>query len=410
MKKLLEKLPKDRHVVDVFASLSNKNKEMINKFLDYKQGYVCANQVTKLKYTLSRMADILEKDYDKATREDIDKLGGIILQSTFTTKTQEDYICSLKTAYKFWFGENESFPKVVLGLKRPKSRTSLRLPKDMLTEEQIYQMIKVCIQPRDKFYIALCSLDGALRPCEARNIKWGDIKKDKYGYFITIHTAKKSGNQETRVIRIIKSEPYFIQWNKTYPGEKKDESYLFVNLHNLRPVQKSTFDCLFKSIRKKLKWQGKRVFPYLMRHSLITKMSKDPRIPVAVLKKFIGHSLRSNTIAEYQHFGDEDLMAMQLDYNNIEKKVEDIPKEHKPIICSKCNSSNEYDAEFCYFCNTALSQKRQVENAEKFENLQNKFEDLSKEMEKRKKLDKLLNKIMEDPKIIDKIVEIYQKS
>lgn len=410
MKKALEPLPKNIHVVDVFNRLSDRNKEMINKFLEYKRGYVCEHQATKLKYTLSRVADILEKDYDKITREEMDKLGGIILKSSFTSKTQEDFICSIKTAYKFWFGENESFPKVVLGLKRPKSRTALRLPKEMLTEEDIYQMIKVCPQTRDKFYIALCALDGALRPCEARNIKWGDIKKDKYGFYITIYTAKKSGNKETRVIRIIKSEPYFIQWNKEYPGEKKDEAYLFVNFKNLRPVQKGTIDMLFKRIKRRLKWPQKRIFPYLLRHSLITKMSKDPRIPVAVLKKFIGHSLRSNTIAEYQHFGDDDLMAMQLEYNNIEKKIEDIPKEHKPVICSKCNTPNEYDAEFCYFCNTALSQKRQVENAEKMKNLMEQFENLTKELEKRKKLDNFLDKIMADPKIVEKITAISQNS
>ena len=240
-----------------------------------------------------------------------------------------------------------------------------------------------------------------MRPCEARNIRWGDIKKDKYGYFITIYTAKKSGNKETRVIRIIKSEPYFIQWNREYPGEKKDESYLFVNFKNLRPVQKGTIDMLFKRIRRRLKWTGKRVFPYLMRHSLITKMSKDPRIPVAVLKKFIGHSLRSNTIAEYQHFGDDDLMAMQLEYNGIKKKEDDIPKEHKPILCSKCNNPNEYDSEFCAFCNMALSQKRMVENSEKLSTMQLQLETLSKELEKRKKLDPVLDKLLNNPRVLE---------
>jgi integrase len=401
MKKVLERLPKDIHVVDVYKSLSEKNKQLIDKYLEYKSGYVCLHQVQKLKYTLSRIADILEIDFDKVTREEMDKLGGIILKSTFTTKTQEDFICSIKGAYKFWFGENEFFPKIVLGLKRPKSRTSLRLPKDMLTEEQIYQMIKVCPQSRDKFFVALCGLDGALRPCEARNIRWGDVRKDKYGFYITIYTAKKSGNKETRVIRIIKSEPYFVQWNKDYPGEKKDEAYLFVNFENLRPIQKGTIDMLFKRIKRRLNWPGKRVFPYLMRHSLITKMSKDPRIPVAVLKKFIGHSLRSNTIAEYQHFGDDDLMAMQLEYNDIKKKEEDKPIEHKPIICSKCNNSNEYDAEFCNFCNTALSQKRMIENTEKLTELQQQYETLAIELEKRKKLDPLLDNLMSNPKVLE---------
>ena len=62
-----------------------------------------------------------------------------------------------------------------------------------------------------------------------------------------------------------------------------------------------------------------------------------------------------------RHFGDEDLKDIQLQVNGIVKKDFKKEPERKPIKGHKCGKSNEYDAEFCFFCNMALTQKRLVE-------------------------------------------------
>jgi integrase len=402
MKNNVSRLPKGRSLKKVYETLSDKNKEFINQFLEYKKGYIMPCAIRSYRYRLIRIADLLEKDFDQVTKEDITKLGGMILESDFTDKTKEDFICAIKTSYKFWFGENEYYPKIVSCLKRPKKRSLLRLPQEMLTEADIYKMIKACSNTRDQFFIALIGLDCALRPVEARNIKWGDIKKDQYGYFITVYTAKKSGMKETRNVRIIKSEPYFIKWCENYPLERKDESYVFLANHNYTQWSNNGVDCLFRRLKAKLDF-NKRLYPYLMRHSLITKMSKDPTIPLSVLKKFIGHSLKSNTISEYIHYGDEDLMDMQLQYNGIKKAREKQEIHIKPVVCPKCQKSNAYDAEFCYFCNMALSQRRMVESAEKLTTLQIQLEVISKELEKRKQLDPVLDKLLNNPRVLELI-------
>jgi len=270
------------------------------------------------------------------------------------------------------YGKNKFVPEIVSGMKPPKIKGKLRLPDEMLDEKQIYKMIKACGNSRDKFWISLCGLDGALRPIECRRMTWGWIKKDKYGYFINVRTAKNSGDKETRVVRIIKSEPYFIKWMGEYPSERNDDDYVFVNYSNLKQINQGTITALFRRLEKKLNMN--RLFPYLLRHSLITTMSKDPSISIPILKRFIGHSLASNTISEYQHFGDDDLKDMQLEYNGIVKKEKEKQIERKPTKCPKCKKSNEYDAEFCTFCNMALSQKKQVENHERFKEIESKQE------------------------------------
>ena len=279
----------------------------------------------------------------------------------------------VKTAVKFWFGKNRYIPEVVSGLKPPTDKGTLRLPDEMPTEADVYRMIKAAPNARDKFLIALIGLDGALRPVEARGIRWGDIKKDKYGHYITIRTAKKSGDKATRTVCIVKSEPYFVRWNQEYPAEKLDDAYLFINLSDLQPISQGTITALFARLKKKLGL--KRLYPYLLRHQWITRASKDPNWTEPLLKRFIGHSLRSNTIAEYQHFGDDDLKDAQLRVNGIIKADDEREPQRKPINCPKCKTANKFDAEFCSLCNMALSQKRMVQLQETLEENNRKMYD-----------------------------------
>jgi|SRR3989344_1292363 len=337
MKDSFDKLPYGTFLDDL--KISKKNKDYIEKFIGHLKGYVVEARIHKYRHAPIRFAYLVEKDFDKLNYEEVRKAGGIINQGALSTKTKQDITLEVKTAFKFWFGKNQFFPEVVQGLKAPRSKGKLRLPEEMPTEKSIYAMIKACQNDRDKFLIALIGLDGALRPIEARNIKWKDIRKDKYGHFITIHTAKKSGDKETRTVRIIKSEPYFIKWNQEYPAEKSDDAFVFINYSDLEQMNQGTISALFTRLKKKLNIPV--LYPYLLRHQWITRASKNPEWSVPLLKKFVGHSLASNTIAEYQHFGDDDLKDAQLRVNGIIKDKEKKQEERRPLACPKRGFKSE---------------------------------------------------------------------
>jgi len=363
MKQQFDRLDYGVKVKDL--KISKNNEKFIDKFLKYMKGHIVEDRLRKYNYVLRRFAHLVEKDFDKLTKEDIREVAGIIANSkTLTTTTKEDFMSDTKRAFKYLFGDEEDYPSFIKPLRLPKNAKQkgvLRLPTEVLTERETYQMIKACGNARDKFFIALIGLDGGLRPCEAYRMKWKQIKKDKHSHFIVVDTAKKSGDKDTRVIRIIKSEPYFIKWINEYPKTKTDEDFVFINYSNLEPMNDGTTHALFRRLRKKLKWD-KRIYPYLFRHSVLTRMSKDPTISISVLKKFAGHTQRSNIIGEYQHFGDDDLKDMQLQYNGLKKADVKKEVEKKPRVCPKCKKSNEYDSEFCGYCNFALTQKRMVES------------------------------------------------
>lgn len=359
MKKELNKLPPNTFIENI--KLSARNKKLIDNYLKNYINSLHIDRIYKYKYSLTRFADLIEKDFDNIKdKEEVIKINNIINKSNLSPKSLHDIVSEVKKFYKDCFEDKPFTHWIVTKLKSPTQKGSLRLPEEMPKEKLIYNCIKACGNSRDKFFISLIGLDGALRPIEARRSTWGSVKKDKHGYFIVVDTAKKSGDKSTRTIRIIKSEPYFMQWSKDYPTERNDNAFIFINFSNLKPINDGTIASLFKRLKKKLEIKG-RFYPYLLRHGLITQMSKDPRIAPSVLKAFVGHSQRSNTIGEYQHHGDDDLKDMQLVYNGIKKKKEERIEERKPIKCPKCNKANEYDADFCQFCNMALSQKRMVE-------------------------------------------------
>lgn len=361
MKKSFEKMPRNE-TIESFK-ISRRNKEFIDKFLNYMHLHCVPMRWHKYKYVLYRYADLIEKDFDKLTRDEAHESAGIIANSkTLTATTKENIITDVRRAMRYLFGNDEDLPDFIKPLKIPKNQKQkgrLRMPKHILDEKETYSMIKACGNSRDKFFIALLGLDSGMRPCEAFRMKWKQIEKDAHSHFITIDTAKKSGDKDTRVIRIIKSEPYFIQWIKDYPKIKSQEDFVFINVSNHKPMDLGTTHALFRRLRKKLNLDY-RITPYLMRHSVLTRMAKDSRISQSVLKKFAGHSQRSNIIAEYTHIDDDDLKDMQLQINGKIKTKEEKIEEIKPILCPKCKTSNEYDAEFCLNCNMALSQKRMV--------------------------------------------------
>lgn len=276
-------------------------------------------------------------------------------------------------------------------------------------------MIKSCNNSRDKFFIAFIGLDGALRPCEAQAIKWGDINKDEHGHYVNIHTAKKSGDQDSRPIRIIKSEPYFIRWMQDYPKERKQEFYVFCDIKDASVndfMSLNTIHSLFKRLKKKLQMNG-RLYPYLLRHSLITKLEKDPRIPISVLKKFVGHKQSSNVLAAYTHLSQDDVKEIQLIYNGKETGKKKATEERKPITCPKCKKSNEYDAEICSYCNMALSQKRMVESNERLTALEMQMNQLAELIKLKSTLpegtaEERAKKLIEQGKEVDYVLKVRE--
>ncbi len=395
MKTHYGKLPPGVTIREIKNKLSNHNQEMINEFVSFKKGSVTPKRLTMIHNSLVKFGYLLEADFDTVSKDEITKAWNTILSSNeLTTKTKQDEYLHIRQVYKHWLGEDEEYPKIVRGMKRPSGRGRLVLPEELPDEKTIYDAIKACRNPRDRFFIAYEGLDAGARPVELRSLQWKNLKKDMHGYYFRVWTAKQSGEADYRPIRIIFSEPYFFEWLKAYPGQRQDAEYVFCDLNMPdKPMTHNALSRLFKRIKRILGLKGK-FSPYVLRHATLTRMGKNPNVSEAVLKKFAGHTQSSSIIGEYQHYGGDDIKEMQLAYADKNPTHQDRSYElkNKPLACPHCGKTNAWDSEICGFCNFALSQKRGV-NMEAYTK---RIELLEKEKEETNKLIKKLIKRIEE--------------
>lgn len=391
MKRHYFKLPKKASIYKIKNQLSEKNREMINEFVDFKKGSVTDKRLNLIHNSMVKFGYLLEKDFDAATKDDITKAWNVILAcKELSIKTKQDEYLNIRQVFKHWFGDDEELPKVVRGMKRPKGRSRLMLPEEMPDEKMVHEAIKVCLNPRDRFFVAYEGLDAGTRPIELRTLKWKNLKKDEHGYYFRVYTAKESGQTDYRPIRIIFSEPYLTKWMQAYPGQMEDHQYVFCKLDDPdKPLAAGSITSLFKRLKKRLGLKTK-FSAYVLRHAVLTRMGKNPNVSEAVLKKFAGHTQSSSIIGEYQHYGGDDIKEMQLGYAGKEnfKKNKTYELKNSPLKCPHCGKANTWDAEICGFCNFALSQKRNVE----LEEFRARTEKLEKEKEETNKLIKILIK------------------
>jgi len=354
-------------ISEIFKTLSKKNQDYINDFVGVKEGSITPKRLLMIKNSLIKFADLLELDFDKATRDDITKAWNIIYDKEkclLSVKSKQDDFMHIRQGFKRWFGGiDEEMPSIVKGMKRPKQGDKLKLQKVMPTEKDIHDAIKLCRNSRDKFWIAWTGLDSAIRPIENRNLKFSDLQKDKNGYSIVIKTAKGSGDREDRTIRIINSEPYLFQWMREYPGDTKDgENYIFCQLDNPKvPLGDGAITSLFRRLRKRMKLEIP-FHAYTLRHALLTRLSANPKVSMPILRTMAGHSKSSTIISEYQHFKDPDIENMQREVAGEKIKKVNYELKEKPIKCPHCKTSNAFDSEICGKCNFALSQERLIDN------------------------------------------------
>jgi len=378
------------------SRITRRNKKLIMDFVEYSfaRGLTTV-RVVKYIFHLTKLAELLGKDFDKATKKDIQRVIAEIEKKNYSAWTKKDFRSMLKRFYK-WLNDDKGYPEQVRWIKSTISKKDVKLPEDLLTEDDIRKMVEVCNNSRDKALIFALYESGA-RVGEIASLRIKDVKFDEYGSIIIV-----KGKTGMRRVRLIASDPYLRAWLNDHPMKNDPEAPLWIKTNN-EPITYSTISKLIKKIANKAGIK-KRVHAHLFRHSRATFLAQY--LTEAQLSHYLGWVQGSKMASIYVHLSGRDMDRALLGIYGIKLEEKKEEEKLKPKICPRCKERNAYNAVFCSRCGLALDVKTAIEKSE----LRKEADKLLSELlKKNPKLAKYLEKLIEK-EVEEKLRELVVKA
>lgn len=345
-------------------TISEKNKQFILRYIKQQ----AANNIIKTKrqmkyyYLLGKIAQMVDKDFDKLTKDDITDLCADINNSSLSEWTKHDRLVAIKQIIRFVHEEmgetfeKHEYPAAVKGIKTTIKVDSIRKPTDLLKPDDVKLLANNTINLRDRSLI-LTIFESGGRVAEIQNIKVKDVVFDKYGALLSLH-----GKTGTRTIRLISSPPSISNWLLEHPGKNEPDfrdKYLFCSFWGKNRGGMLSYEQINLLLRDAAKKAGiaKPVNPHWFRHSRATMLAKD--YPEAFMCEFFGWRKGSKEVGTYTHLAARDIDNIMLKKEGL--KTDDEEPTFQPIVCPRCMIKNDPASKFCSHCSLALDQRSIIE-------------------------------------------------
>jgi integrase len=333
---LLEKIEKK------LSTLQNENKEDILNFLKYLLAKgISQGRIIKCAYTLKPIAEMLNKPFRDATKDDIiEVVSKLENNEKYKERTKVDFKKILKQFYKWLKGNDEEYPPEVKWIKI-NFKEKRKLPEEILTEEEIIRLAEACTHPRDKAFI-LTLYESGCRIGELLSLKLKHLQFDEYGGILIVNG--KTGYRRVRILKYLKE---LTEWLDIHPLKKNPEAFLWIRLENPKnnqPLSYTTVNMLLKKVARRV-GISKSVNPHAFRHARATHLAKI--LTEQQLKVYFGWSGSSRMASTYVHLSGKDVDEALLRAYGI-KVEENMNRESNSIkICPKCHVVNNVFSTFC---------------------------------------------------------------
>jgi site-specific recombinase XerD len=356
------------------SNISAKNKRLIKDFyeccLNDGIGYA---RMTKYLCILRQIASVLKKDFDKATRKDIEGIVAYIRTQDYSEEGKKhDFKVIIKRFYKWLKGDNETYPKEVSWIKCTIKNRSHKLPESILTEDEIKKLIEHSDLLRDKCLLSVLYESGC-RIAEILTLQLKNVQFDDIGAIIIVN-----GKTGMRRVRLISSVPYLQRWCNEHPMPDNPEAPLFVMAKNNSFLP---YDAVRMKLKRLCQKAGirKEITPHSFRHARATFLAN--KLTDAQMKEYFGWTQSSRMASTYIHLSGRDTDEAIQQVYGIKKDNEEKKKSIlSPKKCPRCNEVNEASAKYCNKCWLPLDLKSAMEIEKK-----------------RKASDELINSLMENP-------------
>ncbi len=311
-----------------------KNKELILKFLNEGLANgLSESRLVKYGYLLPKISELLGKEFDEATRDDIVKLVAKVEQTDYRDWTKHDYKAIVKRFWK-WLKKTEQYPVEVSWLKTTVKKNH-ELP-DILTEEEVEKIVASADNYRDKAFITVLYESGC-RISEVLNMKLRDVHFDKYSPIITVN-----GKTGSRRIRLIDKNNFLKMLLDSHTFKDNPEAYVWISRARNSENSPLSYRHASEIIKRLSKLAGinKKIYCHLFRHSRATFLAN--KLTESQLKQLFGWTAGSDMPATYVHLSGRDIDDALLKLNSaFEEKRE---KEAKLI--NSLDDALESDSDF----------------------------------------------------------------
>lgn len=332
---------------------SQKNRKLVSDFDDYLRMQEIDYGARSHYYHFLRMfLDFTHgKDLSKATHKDV------INFLDHRRETVEDYTVHLTYAklrrFFEWLNKGK-LPYEFTQIKVKKPRHSRVGAQEILTKEEVMNMVQAAGNPRDKAML-YCLWESGCRISEFLATKIGDLKiEDK------IVSFKVDGKTGERNCFLIESIPSLLDWLNVHPDRNNKEAPLWINLEKTRG-QHLRRDQAFRIITRagldaKI---TKPVFLHALRHSRATFLARVGKNE-AFLRFYFGWSQNSNQPTNYVKLIQSDIKNQLLNDSGIgeEEKKE---KMAAPLKCPRCRVLNDFNATYCKQCFLILDPEKAID-------------------------------------------------
>ncbi len=355
---------KDRNINDLITSaiesnrISENDADLIKSYIVEKgtSGNIKNNalvQITRLLISMSSHCS----GYKGATITDlytvIDaiKTGKSQRGRSFTPATQQFYMIGIKSFFS-WLVENDHAKishKKIKEIKLPKVSKAKVNAADLLTSDEISQIVNACTNSRNRA-IFLVLYEGGFRIGEVATLKWGAVKFDNAGLVINVNYK----TSKSRYLRLVLSKEALAKWKSDYPGEISNDAYVFLNnrgeMLNYAAVLKILKTVLEKSeLKKRVNW-------HLFRHTRITHLIQQG-VSESVIKMMMWGSVNTEMFSVYAHLSgvdiDREISKLYGMPDTIETKKE---KSLTPQICPNCQNICGPLSRYCSICGKLLDE------------------------------------------------------
>ena len=341
------------------SDIRARNKQILEKY--YRQlrirkaaGEVSDGRIAKHLNHLYVVAKILDKDFDKVKKTDIEDILLELNDRKYSAYTITDYKIILKKFYN-WLGDcpPKKYPECIAWLSTVRKDEEWRDPASDMTPEEVALLAKAAEHPRDKAFV------WVLYETAARIGELMDVKM-KHLTFGKVSSVKIWGEKvhKWRELPIVDARADLATWIDVHPNGDDPEAYLWVSIgsrnHNGLMSYHSA-RMLLRRLREKA-GLNKPTNPHSFRHSRLSFLGDY--LTEAQLSEVAGWKQGTKQAKTYVRPKRTKQAIMGIYGINIDKEEE--KKRMEPKKCSVCTMINAPESKYCRHCGTVIDMETAI--------------------------------------------------